>query len=433
MKNTGTARAGALATVIAALLAGCATRPEPAPVQPPAPVESKVPDPVERAPAPPPSGVFRPDQPSDDRWQGPAPQRPGSGSPVVEGQARVLELLPPTVVRDRKGWAADIAVAFPALRLAPTDENYCAAIAVIEQESGFQADPVVPGLARMAQREIENRRQRYGIPKLALDAALARTSPNGKTYKRRLDTLRTEREMSALYEDMIAELPGGSLLLSGYNPVRTGGPMQVSIAFAEAHASRTPYRGPAASNLRKAVFTRHGGVHFGIAHLLDYPVAYRDPIYRFVDFNAGHYASRNAAFQQAVARLAKKPLVLDGDLLRYENGRPSANASATQNAVLALARRLKLDTAEINAGLRREKTEAFVRTAVYQRVFALADRSFGGRVPREAMPRIDLKSPKIQRKLTTEWFAKRVKMRYGHCMTRAANTKQAAPATQARR
>lgn len=411
-----------------ALLAGCATQPEPVAVQPPAPVETKTPDILEQAPARPPAGIFRPNvpvppSPAPAPLPGPAPAAPPLVRPFPpQGHARLLELLPPTLTRDRKAWAGDIAAAFTALRLAPTDSNFCAAIAVIEQESGFQADPVVPGLSRIAWREIETRRQRYGIPKLALDAALSKTSPTGHTYKRRLDTLRTERQMSALYDDMIAELPGGSLLLSGYNPVRTGGPMQVSIAFAEAHARETAPRTFSDGDTRRAVFTRRGGVYFGIAHLLDYPAPYSTPLYRFADFNAGHYSSRNAAFQQAVARLAKKSLVLDGDLLSYENGRPSAQPSATQKAVLALSRRLKLDADEINAGLRQEKTDAFARTPVYQRVFSLADRSSDGRAPREAMPRIDLKSPKIQRKLTTEWFANRVNMRYGSCMTRAARS-----------
>ena len=409
-----------------ALLVGCATQPEPVAIQAPAPVETKTPELVEPAPPFPPAGIFHPDVPvPPSSAPAPLPRPDSSPLPIVrpsaiQGQVRVLELLPPSLARDRKAWAGDLAAAFSALRLAPTDSNFCAAIAVIEQESGFQADPVVPGLSRIAWREIETRRQRYGIPKLALDAALSKTSPNGKTYKRRLDTLRTERQMSALYDDMIDELPGGSLLLSGYNPVRTGGPMQVSIAFAEAHARETDVGTFSDGDTRRAVFTRRGGVYFGVAHLLDYPAPYSTPLYRFADFNAGHYSSRNAAFQQAVARLTKKPLVLDGDLLSYDNGRPSSNPSATQKAVLALSRRLKLDADEINAGLRQEKTEAFARTPVYQRVFSLADRSSGARAPRETMPRIDLKSPKIQRKLTTEWFAKRVNMRYGNCMTRAA-------------
>ena len=55
----------------------------------------------------------------------------------------------------------------------PIADNFCAAIAVIGQESSFEADPVVPGLARIARTEMDKRRESAGIPKFAFDAALA--------------------------------------------------------------------------------------------------------------------------------------------------------------------------------------------------------------------------------------------------------------------
>ena len=399
----------AAAAVVCGVLAGCASSPPPGPA--PAPVESIE---IPAAPAA---------DPGPRGGQGPAVQDVPQKSAAAprrerEARAKIEFLLPERVVREREAWVDDIAAAFVALELPASPENLCAAIAVIEQESGFVADPVVPGLSRMAWKEIEQRRQRYAIPKLALDAALARKSGDGRTYKRRIDALRTEREMSELFEEMIDELPGGRLMLSGFNPVRTGGPMQVSISFAELHARGKPYRGVGRGGVREAVFTRRGGVHFGIAHLLDYPATYSSHLYRFADFNAGHYASRNAAFQLAVARLSGHELVPDGDLLRYEGGEPSELPSATQKAVLSLSRRLKLDHYEIRAALRDEKREAFARSALYRRVFELADRAAGRPVAREALPRIRLKSPKITRKLTTAWFAERVNTRYGDCLAR---------------
>ena len=47
----------------------------------------------------------------------------------------------------------------------------------------------------------------------------------------------------------------------------------------------------------------------------------------------------------------------------------------------------------------------------------MADKA-GKPMPRQAMPQIDLKSPKISRKLTTEWFARRVEGRYKTCLAR---------------
>jgi hypothetical protein len=91
---------------------------------------------------------------------------------ATEGRALVGRLLP-DAVKDRTGWATDIYAAFAALDIPPTPENICAAVAVTGQESGFQVDPVVPGLASIARKEIDKRRESAGIPKFALDAALA--------------------------------------------------------------------------------------------------------------------------------------------------------------------------------------------------------------------------------------------------------------------
>jgi hypothetical protein len=334
-----------------------------------------------------------------------------------EGRALVGRLLPDGV-KDRSGWATDIYAAFAALEVPATPENLCAAIAVTGQESGFQVDPVVPGLAHIARKEIDKRREGAGIPKFALDAALAIPSTNGKSYGERLEAVKTERQLSDVYEDFIGRVPFGKSFLADRNPVRTGGPMQVSIAFAETFAAAKPYPYPVSGTIRNEVFTRRGGLYFGIAHLLDYPTSYVRPLYRFADFNAGQYASRNAAFQNAVTQVSGIPLERDGDLLRYDGDAPVREPGSTESATRVLGRRIDMSNEAIRRDLERGKDQRFEKTQLYVRVFELADRVTGKPAPRAVVPQIPLHSPKITRNLTTDWFASRVEARYRSCLQR---------------
>ena len=59
---------------------------------------------------------------------------------------------------------------------------------------------------------------------------------------------------------------------------------------------------------------------------------------------------------------------------------------------------------------------AFEETALYEKVYKLAEAKTGKALPREMLPGIQLESPKITRNLTTAWFAKRVDERRGRCM-----------------
>jgi hypothetical protein len=346
---------------------------------------------------------------------GPPPQK--APMTATEGRARIAHYLP-AKVSDRPGWAADIYAAFAALKIEPTPRHICAVVAITEQESGFQVDLQIPNLGAIAEKEIERQRERAGIPKLVLDAALALPSTNGKTYRERIDAARTEGELSDVFEDFIGRVPLGKRFLEDRNPVRTAGPMQVSVVFAKAQAEKGyPY--PVGGSIRDEVFTRRGGMYFGIAHLLDYDAPYDDDVFRFADFNAGRYASRNAAFQSAVSELSGIPLALDGDLVRFAGTEPAKEPGATELATRSLASRLRMDEGDIRHDLELGRAAEFGNSRLYARVFELADRAAGKSVPRAVLPRIDLQSPKITRKLTTEWFAKRVAERQRSCLARA--------------
>lgn len=371
-------------------------------------------------------------------WQGvnlPAPEKPGNRGETskerVLGQNRSAassqeidnrDLLPPGI-KDPSGWAKDINTAFRSLHIEPSRENLCATIAVIAQESSFQAEPVVSGLSRIIRNELEKRKDQYHIPTAVLDAALRVKSPNGQSYDMRIRNLKTENDLNRLYDDMISELPLGKTLLASRNPVRTGGPMQVSLDFAEQFQQheQTPYPYAQPGSLREEVFSRRGGVFYGTAYLLGYPVSYDRMLFRFADYNAGRYTSRNTGFQKTLAEVSGKTLELDGDLLRYdEKGKP-AESSSTLEALLSIREELGLSREEIWKDLEKEKDPPFETSELWTRLEELA-RQKGKTPPRPRLPEIRLNSPKITSGLTTAGFARRVETRFNQCIARHSKT-----------
>ena len=345
-------------------------------------------------------------------------RRQGPAMTAAEGRSLVASLLPKGL-GEREAWAVDIYAAMAALSIEPRAENVCAIVAVTEQESGFHVDPAIPNLPAIAWKEIDRQRERAGVPKLVLYAALKVPSSDGRSYEERIDAARTELDLSETFEDLIGRVPLARSFLEDRNPVRTGGPMQVSVAFAKIHAAARPYPYPVAGSLRHEVFTRRGGMYFGIAHLLDYPASYDSMVYRFADFNAGHYASRNAAFQKAVTDLSGIPLDLDGDLVRFDGGKPAKEPGSTELATRVIARRIDLDAAGIRHDLELGDRHEFEKSRLYARVFELADRQGAKPAPRAMLPQIVLQSSKITRRFTTDGFAKRVADRQRACLARA--------------
>jgi hypothetical protein len=168
------------------------------------------------------------------------------------------------------------------------------------------------------------------------------------------------------------------------------------------------------------VFKRRGGLYFGAAMLLDYPVSYNRMLYRFADYNAGRYSSRNAAVQSLLAQMTGQKLDPDGDLLRYKAGEPVSprtEPSQAWRALLTLQAELGVNAAQIERDLRLEKRFEFEQSPTYRRLYQLADKR-GLKPAREQLPDIELNSPKITRKLTTAWFAERCELRYRVCLAR---------------
>jgi hypothetical protein len=332
---------------------------------------------------------------------------------AADAKAQIQQSLP-RYVRDQAGWTTDIYAAFSALTVAPSRENICASIAVIEQESGFRVDPVVPGLGVIARKEIYDRASRGHVPAMLVDGVLQLKSSDGRTYGDRIDAARTEKDLSDAYEDFIGAVPLGRTLFAARNPIRTRGPMQVNVAFAEQFSSAATYPYPVQSSIEDELFTRRGSVYFGIAHLLDYRAPYDRYLYRFADFNAGQYASRNAAFQSAAGVAAGIPLLADGALLPHDSD--ANNPGATERVLRTLGGRLKMSDDSIHSALTDGHGKNFEATALYRRVFELAEQRAGQPLPRALVPKIKLGGPKIKRSLTTDWYARRVDDRFKRCL-----------------
>jgi hypothetical protein len=84
-----------------------------------------------------------------------------------------------------------------------------------------------------------------------------------------------------------------------------------------------------------------------------------------------------------------------------------------------VAARVGIDDSAVRRALEQGLSEEFERTDLYRQVFTVAEGLERRPLPRAVLPRIALQSPKITRKLTTEWFANRVDERHKRCLARA--------------
>ena len=92
--------------------------------------------------------------------------------------------------------------------------------------------------------------------------------------------------------------------------------------------------------------------------------------------------------------------------------------SQTELATRKLAQKIDMSEAAIRRDLEHGDQDDFADTRLYKRVFELGDKGRTKPLPHAVVPKIRLESPKITRKLTTEWFAKRVDERYEKCLAR---------------
>jgi hypothetical protein len=336
-------------------------------------------------------------------------------------------------VQDTTGWARDLLDVLRSHDFDQGRENVCAAIAIIDQESSFRADPAIPNLGKLSAEALENRLDRIPIAGSLAMKFLETTPSEDDSYMSRISSARTERDLDIAYRAFVEDASkraslaavAQSGLLNSFiesrNEISTAGSMQVSVAFALKTANEKrwlPMQLTDVYAVRDELYTRRGGLYYGVLQLLGYKTGYTKKIYRFADYNAGRYASRNAAFQYAIAKLSGEDLALDGDLLIYQNGKPAPRVSFSEAAIRELARKFDLDLNDqrIRTDLREEKDFDFTDNRTYTRIRDLYARKFGTDAPTAMIPRIKLSSIKINRNMTTAIFAEQVNRKYQACM-----------------
>jgi hypothetical protein len=363
------------------------------------------------------------------------PPPPGQAPRTLDA-LQVVRLFPEDVA-DADGWAHDLLRAFSAAGIAAELERVCGAVAILQQESGFQVDPPVPGLADMVRKRLDELAGRLGPPgKHAVQDLLAERRPGDRhTFAQRLRALRTERDLDLLFRDMLAAaharhpvvyraanvLDGvfRNAHLEDLNPVGTAGSMQVGARWVLNH-SHGQYVD--ADAVRDVLFTRAGGLRWGVERLWGYSAHYPRALFRFADYNAGEYASRNAAVQRALTRLTGQPLAPDGDLLAYDaHGEPKAEESASLRALLAFAQKTpELSAAEVRRDVLLEKRAEFDGTPTYRALQRAYQARFGSPLSPAELPDLELSSPKLKGDYTTARYARAVNGHFHACLARAA-------------
>lgn len=344
--------------------------------------------------------------------------------------ADIAGLIPAGRVSNAASWAQDIHDIFNTLDIDRNAQNVCTTIAIIDQESNFRADPVVPNLGATSLKALEEKLdEKLGKTLAGYFKTMLATKPSAdNNFIKQIKAVKTERELDELYRKMFAYFGEtykvgainntAKLLNSGIdekiNPITTLGSMQVHIDYAKRHR-RSAMNDDA---LRDDLYSQYGGLYYGIHRLMRYQADYDAPLYRFADYNSGMYSSRNAALQSQVAALTKAKLTLDGDLLLYDgSGGVKSAQSQTEQAILSLGSVIPaLNAKQVRQDLKKEKQQSFESTVTYKAIKDHYGKSTGKYPDYAIMPKVTISGPKLSKDYDTNWFATRVNKRYEACM-----------------
>lgn len=372
---------------------------------------------------------------------GQSPEQADEDSVELHSPQQITALIPKRV-KDRADWGEDIGRIMAELNIRQTQENVCSVIAVVDQESNFNANPKVPDLGRKAitafKTEVPQKFIRQFGPTLGpavsryFDYVLINEPDHNNSFLKQIEQVKTEQQLDVIYRQMFAYVAKqfyahslanaaakwmGKDISEENNPITTIGSMQVSVQYARNHQTDRKN----VNELRDYLYTREGGLYYGIHRLMTYPANYDKEIYRFADYNSGMYSSRNAAIQQDLVELLKTELVLDGDLLSYDkDGEVITSPSQTEVALNQLFAdyHVEMSADEIREDLLKEKQPDFEQTDTYQQVLAIYQQKMGKKPPYAVMPQVTISGPKLKQDYNTNWYASNVQRRFEACMQR---------------
>ena len=146
-------------------------------------------------------------------------------------------------------------------------------------------------------------------------------------------------------------------------------------------------------------------------------------LYRFADYNAGQYASRNAAVQRALAQLtgAVRSRPTETSWSIGPDGRPTGDDSETLRAFRVFRERFvpTLPEARLRQRPRRRaRSRPSRRRPATSRSGASTGSGLAAPCPTAAVPELELKSPKLRRGYSTGAYARSVLGHHRACLQR---------------
>jgi len=340
-----------------------------------------------------------------------------------------------------------------------TDVTLAICLAQIEREGEFLLDPPIPNPVKMYNRyknkaltDIRSRLRQISphaetvVMPIVLNQVIPRYE---KVYRDKIYACKTERDLERILTNIVADLRADKKISSLFSipfigdnlraefekgiqiledPIKRVGMMQVDVdkALSIARAQGKEITRP---QMRETLYSLEGNLQYGL-NLLAIPIkAYLTDDKGavecvFADYNAGEFASRNAAVQDYLNTLLRTHdpsfpnLVLDGDLLSYKEARvPNSTLSNSEKAFIQFGKAYKISSLtpdQIRKDLLLEKTPEFEQTLTYRSLRETYAKVFHSQPAYARLPEISTDTAeKLGRpNITTDHYVSGSKRRY---------------------